>query len=242
MAGALCRPASSRILPNTCDIRAGAFARSGLEEIVLPKDNTEIQSEVFRDCRRLKNVYIPENTEAIWEYALAGTALERIALPKTVEVIGEGAFLGMKALTSIEIQEHVREIGKSAFAFGSDALTISVSGDNSRFFMDSSLLTDRKERRVIACAAGMANKAISVSEDIHEIGDCAFAGNAGIREISLPYSLKKIGDWAFREMDALEKLEIKAENLQIGEDILNQTDIETIIASERIKDLLTAEA
>lgn len=66
------------------------FAHSGLEEVVVPQQVTEIGYAAFYDCS-LKKVTLNEGLVAIGEDAFAINELEEITIPESVSSIGESA-------------------------------------------------------------------------------------------------------------------------------------------------------
>lgn len=113
----------------------GAFAYSGLEEIivpdrvkyigensfagcgqlkraVLPDKLREIKENTFRWCKNLREVAFPRELDVIRISAFEGCdALRTVDLPEGVAAIEEGAFAGCKSLESIYIPDSVTEIG-----------------------------------------------------------------------------------------------------------------------------------
>lgn len=66
------------------------FAHSGLEEVVIPQQVTEIGYAAFYDCS-LKKVTLNEGLVTIGEDAFAINELEEITIPESVSSIGESA-------------------------------------------------------------------------------------------------------------------------------------------------------
>ncbi len=224
-----------------CDIRSGAFSRCGLTSVSLPSRLTEIQTDLFRDDRLLASIDIPETVEAVWEYAFSGTGLECAILPENTEVIGEGAFLGIKTLKTVLMGEKIREIGKSAFALTPALEEIRFVNGNEKFRMDGGMLMDVRSMRLIAMLETKADECVQIPEGVAEIGDCAFTGIGGVKEIVVPASVRKIGDWALREMPHLERVEFLSNPAEIGEEVIFGSDNAEVIADEDVKRRLFAD-
>ncbi|WP_368213505.1 leucine-rich repeat protein [Blautia sp. RTP21359st1_E11_RTP21359_211015] len=69
---------------------SNVFAHSGLEEVVIPQQVTEIGYAAFYDCS-LKKVTLSEGLVAIGEDVFAINKLEEITIPESVSSIGESA-------------------------------------------------------------------------------------------------------------------------------------------------------
>lgn len=73
----------------------GAFARTEITEIEIPKGIEAIRAYAFNECPKLTNVTIPDGITTIEVYAFQNcTALKNIQLPASVRKIGDGAFDG----------------------------------------------------------------------------------------------------------------------------------------------------
>ena len=76
-----------------------AFGFSGLREITIPAQVTELSGYIFENCADLTRVVLPEGLETIGYYTFTGcTALTDINIPATVTWFGEGAFSDCTAL------------------------------------------------------------------------------------------------------------------------------------------------
>lgn len=226
----------ARFMGKNAVISSGAFAKCGLTEIDLPESLTELQSEVLRENKRLKNIRLPKTVEAVWEYALADTSLTSIELPENTEVIAEGAFANAFALESVYLGSRIREIGQSAFSFCPNLKSLRLT--EGKFKLENALLIDTEKNSVLACLAPVSPEKIVVPDGIMEISDGAFAKNDRIKTLILPQSVQHLGAWALREMKNLEYLEIKAQNITLGDSPLFGTNPEELICTDGIAEEL----
>lgn len=114
-----------------------------------------------------------------------------------VTKIGKRAIEGLSA-TSIVIPEGVKEIGEQAFYACESAETVSLP---------TSLETIGKNAFAF-CGNGTTNGVtVTMKEGVKEIGDSAFYGS-GIKEITIPSSVKTLGTAAFARCVDLEKVTI----------------------------------
>jgi len=76
-----------------------------------------ISDDMFRGCRSLKEITIPEGVERIIGGAFLGCwSLESVNLPSTLTEIGSHCFGSCKSLTNITIPKNVSRIGEKAFS------------------------------------------------------------------------------------------------------------------------------
>ena len=89
-----------------------------LETVVLPTNLDDFSGWcIFRNCRNLKNIAIPENVTEIPNGTFINcSSLAAITIPHGVSEIGSNAFYGCSSLTSIEIPEGVEYLYEQVFA------------------------------------------------------------------------------------------------------------------------------
>ena len=95
-------------------IAPGAFSSVPLRSIVI-NGNTLLESEAFRDCRKLETVVL-HNVEVIESYAFAScTNLKSISLCENLKTIGKYSFNACRSLENVIIPSGVESIDKYAF-------------------------------------------------------------------------------------------------------------------------------
>ena len=93
-----------------------AFASSGLEEIVIPKNVDTIYSWAFAYCTKLKKVTFKNGVKELWDGSFQRcTALKEITIPKSIEVIQSRTFIGCRQLKKVNFKGKVKEIDANAF-------------------------------------------------------------------------------------------------------------------------------
>ena len=90
-----------------------------LETVVLPTNLDDFSGWcIFRNCRNLKNIAIPENVTEIPNGTFINCSSQAaITIPQGVGEIGSNAFYGCSSLTSIEIPESVKYLYEQVFAY-----------------------------------------------------------------------------------------------------------------------------
>lgn len=113
--------------PNTLrSIGLSAFMNSGVKKIVIPKSVTELGSDIFYRCKSLASISVEagnpvfdsrENCNAIIETAtnILRFGCRSTVVPASVVGLGETSFSGVTCLTSVDLPDGVRSIGKAAF-------------------------------------------------------------------------------------------------------------------------------
>jgi hypothetical protein len=106
-----------------------------LTSINIPKNLTSIGDEAFCNCTNLSiDLTLPEGLTTIGNRAFAScSSIETLSLPNTLTTIDDEAFHGARGLRSIYIPSSVTKIGEMGFVELSNALSIIVDGDNTKY-------------------------------------------------------------------------------------------------------------
>ena len=162
-------------------------------EIILPKNLTKINDNIFYRCSSLTNIEIPESVTSIGDYAFYRTGITNIKIPSSVTSIGTSAFAYCYALKNVEIPDSITSISNNAFyksAITNIEIPSSVTNIGSSAFKSCELLTS-----------------IEIPDSVTSIGDSALSGT-GITSIKLPSSITNIGYKTFRGCESLTSIEI----------------------------------
>ena len=162
-------------------------------EIILPKNLTKINDNIFYRCSSLTNIEIPESVTSIGDYAFYRTGITNIKIPSSVTSIGTSAFAYCYALKNVEIPDSITSISNNAFyksAITNIEIPSSVTNIGSSAFKSCELLTS-----------------IEIPDSVTSIGDRALSGT-GITSIKLPSSITNIGYETFRGCESLTSIEI----------------------------------
>ena len=158
-----------------------------LETVVLPTNLDDFSGWcIFRNCRNLKNIAIPENVTEIPNGTFINcSSLAAITIPQGVSEIGSNAFYGCSSLTSIEIPEGVEYLYEQVF-YGCTALESVKLPQNllqigNNCFYKCGALSD-----------------ISLPSSIEIIGEGAFYNCENLASPTLPTSLRTLVKSAFQ--------------------------------------------
>ncbi|MGN0648855.1 MAG: leucine-rich repeat domain-containing protein [Oscillospiraceae bacterium] len=172
------------ILPQTLIvIGQEAFADCNrLEEIRLPDSVRDIGCGAFYGCHSIDELTLPRGLVEVRDFSFANCGIRELNLPDTLETIGNSAF-AYNPLREITLPDSVKTLARCAFAkcqkLERVVLPKGLKAIGEMCFTDCWMLYEAV-----------------ISEGTEIIGECAFY-HSGIRNITLPKSLKKIGGFAF---------------------------------------------
>ena len=105
-----------------------AFYNTALEEVVLPSSVVNLAGDVFKFCRQLRSVEMPNSVTYLGSYSFDGcTALETVTLGSGITQIPGYCFQDCSSLVSIVVPPSVTTIGTASFS-GCTALTTTYMG------------------------------------------------------------------------------------------------------------------
>ncbi|KAL7537350.1 hypothetical protein ACHAXR_007756 [Thalassiosira sp. AJA248-18] len=173
-------------------------------KVVFDSTVTEIEEEVFRGCRNLREVVLNEGLRKIGIRSFWNCrSLRIIKLPSTVTVVGHAAFWDCIDLRDLVLNEGLRKIGEGAFR-GCRHMEIirlpsTVTEIGNRAFSDCTDLRD-----------------LVLNERLRKIGEESFQGCRHLRGVALNEGLQKIGNWAFRGCTSLEVIRLPSTITEVG--------------------------
>lgn len=151
---------------------------TGITEIEITADWTEIPYGMFYGMKNLTKVTLPATLEAIGAYAFAECPnLTTINIPAATKVIGNNAFENCASITTIDLAS-VEEIGEYAFV-GTKLTAVTIP-------------TSMKTIYRYAFYGIDTLKTLTINEGVETIGGYAFAAT-GISSVTVPASVKTMG-------------------------------------------------
>ena len=189
----------------------GFYSCQYLSEVRLPHSVSELGTEAFGECHRLRKVYISNSLEHIPNYCFRRdkklhtvlftpksmltsidteafcecSSLNSILLPPMVKEIGDRAFYRCKSMKLVRFPEGLKRIGENAFYFcGIESLVLPQS--------------------------------------LEELGDSAFFKCTSLLHVELPTGIRKLGKWVFHGCSRLKTLTIRHDPEEIGPWICNR--------------------
>ncbi len=189
-------------------IYSAFFGCKSLESVLFPSSLIYIGAYAFMGCNKLKNItFATEGKLAvIGSYAFYScSGVEDFDIPDSVDDIGEEAFSYCTSLTSIIIPCSVTNIDDSAFAGCNNLEKVEVSGENPVYHSNGNCIIDTSKKRIIL---GCKNSLIPSDGSVISIGNHAFTGCSGLKNITIPDEIIEIEDYAFCNCTALTNVTI----------------------------------
>ena len=119
---------SIEIPASVTQIKASAFAESGLESVTLKTETCTFGVKVFADCASLKTVTLADSVKNLGKNMFENcTALKEIIIPSGIREIPDCAFRG-SGLETISLTNGVNIIGAKAFADCKSLKTVELNG------------------------------------------------------------------------------------------------------------------
>ena len=203
-----------------------AFGACGeLSHLVLPEQLRYIGECAFSFCTSLKEVVIPASALSVEDYAFSACdALESITFLNPDCTLGEDCVTDNGKITvygytgstaerfaaeqglpfvPLDAAEYSGVCGKDlTWRFDPDTGLLSIEGEGAMYDYN-----DYNSNILASCAPWLPLMrqitAISLSDRMTYIGECAFLGCTGLRSVEIPASVRTIGCYAFTECPAL---------------------------------------
>lgn len=151
----------------------------------IPHTVTDIGSDAFVGCRKLRRITIPKGVLSIEDNAFFGcSSLVKVSIPASVTNYGYNAFRGCAGLKSITLPNSITEISDSMFDDCSSLTNITIP--NGVGSIDG-----------FAFAACGSLRSVVFPNSLTNIGNDAFGGCWSLTNIIFPASVVSIGDDAF---------------------------------------------
>ena len=180
-----------------------------IKSVKIAASVTEIGNEAFLDCESLESVKFAANSNltTIGDAAFGNCKrLRNVEIPESVTKIGNGAFSHCESFSEIRIPDSVVEVGGRAFAgcsrttsieIGTGVTAIDIFTFSGCARVESLSISLETELDLpIAGLFGESLKTVTVTGGT-EITDGAFENCTNITSITLPNSLTIIGEKAF---------------------------------------------
>ena len=190
-----------RIPEGTRVVGQGAFCgQESLEKVWCPDSLRVIEEEAFESCRKLKNIYFNEGLEEIGNNAFSYCALEgRVALPASLKQMGSCVFTN--TFDWDRYQDRLERID--------------VPAANQHFFGDRDGFYRRLPDGSLELLRYFGRDNMwRIPDTVSAIGPHAFR-RAGVKEVTIPESVKLVGEKAFFENQNILSLNIEQDHAKI---------------------------
>lgn len=225
----VCGTENSTIPSTITAIGNGAFAETGLKNIVIPEGVTSIELQAFENCQDLESVTLPQSLKELGYHVFANSGLTSLLIPEGITYLPQGTFNGCKnletvtlpttletieynafsnsGLTSIFIPKGVTNISSTSFNYCGKLSTISVSDENTTYDSRNNC------NAIIQTATNQILRGTSntiIPNTATSIGDNAFNDINSLTSIVIPESVTSIGLYAFYGCNSLAEVVCKA--------------------------------
>jgi len=170
-----------------------------LHDLVLPSTLSTISDMAFSGCQSIKKLTIPDGINSIGSSAFNGCSqLETIIFPSNQLILNDNSFAYCSSIKSLELPPNVLLSGYSIFnsctSLENVVLPNTMTSINGWLFAECTSLKDLS----------------FLHTNIKEIGESAFMGCTGLKEIELPNGVQKIKDYAFGNCTEVKTIKLPA--------------------------------
>ena len=191
--------------------------RSQIFNLVIEDGVTSIVSDAFFNCKGLMNVSLADSIESIGSSAFLGcTGFTTITIPQGVTTISEYTFYDCSNLTQVVFHDNITSIKEAAF-YNCGSLQSTILPKN--------LVTIGN----VAFSGCWNLTSLDIPNGVTTIGVSAFYSCENLTSVILPDNLKIIEDTSFAACMKLKMIRIPNSVIQIQNDALNNTALETIV-------------
>lgn len=182
--------------------RIGPFENSGLIEVSFEEGTDSVPDCIFKGCRRLQTVEIPDNITKIgvasfWEC----DALLKISGMKNVQEIGDLAFCDCSSLTRIQLPVSLSFLGAGSFAKTISLQTITIPNTLDEVNTYYSYVGIGSGKLYAFDESGLT--AVFFQAGLKSIPDYLLSNNSKLKSVDIPKSIKDVGEGAFENCDFL---------------------------------------
>ncbi len=231
-------------------IGEGAFAFTGITEIVIPASVKTLDQAAFYTCESLSKITLNEGLESIGIDAFYRSGLTEIVIPASVQSIGVNAFRDSTKLSKVVFNYGLKSIGNDAFRnTGISSLTIPASVKNigngtfaaCKNLKSVSFAEAAEGQTLVMTTLGIETfegcsklTSVTLREGISQLGTGAFA-NTSITSITIPASVTTLGQAAFFKCKNLATVTLQEGLETIGVEAFVQTAISEITIPASVK-------
>ena len=225
----------------------------GITKVTLPASGlTSVGAYAFAGCTGLTEVVFSNGLLAVGDWAFADCDTLTVCLPASVTFVGEGAFSFCTGTVVVDyagtleqwLEVCTEELPANVKVNCSDE-TIDPSkqnptgscGENLTWTLDretgvltisgTGTMTDYNDSDNLSPwhNAGVTVTGLVVEDGVASIGDYAFVGISGLKEVTLPGSVESIGDYAFASCTSLSKVTLSEGTKTIGENAFADCEV-----------------
>ncbi|MBQ8179702.1 MAG: leucine-rich repeat domain-containing protein [Candidatus Methanomethylophilaceae archaeon] len=163
---------------------------NSLKHVEIKPDVDSIPSFLFRNCKQLSDIHLPESLKIIGECSFSGcSSLKTIKLPKDLTTIGDYAFSNCSELGSVELPETTTHIGDGTFLNCSNLKNVTIHSTIETIGNHTFSNCDKLEE--------------IHAPSVRQIGDRTFSGCKSLSNLDIHKEPLNFGYKTFEDCDAL---------------------------------------
>ena len=203
-------------------IKGSAFAETGLTEIFISKNVTNLDSSAFVGCRNLTAISVAsDNTEYQsidgHLYNKSGTTFMTYAsgcpdtvftIPNKVSTISYLAFNHCKYLTEIIVPASVSDLSRGMFYNSENLSKITIDANHRKYQSIDGVVYSKDGKTLYIYPCGKKDVKFTIAEGVTKIGEYAFYNNLYLEEIVLSSTVQTISSNAFTSCKKLTKVDL----------------------------------
>ena len=171
---------------------------NNVNKIEIPQSVKNIEQRAFFKSKGIKTLILNNGLQEIGNYAFYGTGIEELIIPESIKFIGQYAFADVNNL--IKVVYNATECEYAGFDYKYNSISPLFS---TNYNIQSIVIGNNVKKipdGIFSNCKGL-NELI-IGKNVEEICNLSFY-EAGIKELTLPESLKYIGRWAFGGCNAI---------------------------------------
>ncbi|WP_037271464.1 leucine-rich repeat domain-containing protein, partial [Ruminococcus flavefaciens] len=201
-------------------------------QLVMPEAVTSVDEYAFANCASITDIVIPATISELSSYVFSGTGISELTVPDTITKIKDYVFSDCTSLKKIVISEGTESIGYHIFSGCSaiEDITVPYIGHSlaeaneegsSQQFSDFFLNGNDKDYYSIHNSVGNRRfipkslKSITVTGG-SRIPNYAFYRMPGVKNITVPGTIKSFGVYSYADCGSLENANIPEGVISIG--------------------------
>lgn len=208
-----CVSLTNIVFPSSVNcLESNSFSQTGIINITIPKQVTNLPFGVFKDCRNLQNIIFHDNFQILGDNVFNGCLnLKEIILPNSLTRMENSVFSNCINLTQITIPPKIDIINSSTFS-------------NCKSLTKINILGNIKEIGSFAFENCINLLSFPFKDGLNKISNGAFKNCQKFTDIFLPTSIKQVFGNIFNGCDSIKQITLSSS-------LTNATDILTNIVN-----------
>lgn len=201
------------------------FARTSLTSVSIGSKVTKIGNQLFRECKEIKTITIPDNVTDIGHVAFYRcNNITNVSIGRSVKTIGDEAFNGCTSLTDVTFPSSLESIGKHAF-YGCTGITNVEMGNS---------LSEIKEGAFRNCTG---IKTINIPNSVTTLCSRVFEGCSALTSVSIGSGVQNLEEQLFYNCNSLANITIPNNITEIKNNVFNGCSSLKEIIIDEIEDM-----